>query len=386
MLKSPYPYFGGKFSVAPLIWKRLGDVPNLVLPFFGSGAELWARPHWSVERGMFVGRPARIETVNDRDGFIANFNRALRLAPDALAEWAADPVNETDLHARHKWLVLRRDELEGRLRDDPDYYDVRAAGWWVWGISQWIGSGWCTRIDWQPRPGLGNAGNGVQSPRLSQQLPRLAGGRRVGALRLRQKLPHLGDGGRGAQRVSLRLAQKRPHLGGAGKGAQRVTLRQGGRVEGLRAYFGHLSRRLEGVRVCAGDWSRVVGYSATTMHGLTGIVLDPPYSAAAGRDGELYAVEDLAVAHEVRAWCLEEISDERAGFSGPRYRHPLLRLALCGYEGEHEMPADWDCVAWSTGGGYSNQSVGNENKHRERIWFSPGCLPAEPAAQQLALF
>jgi hypothetical protein len=54
--------------------------------------------------------------------------------------------------------------------------------------------------------------------------------------------------------------------------------------------------------------------------------------------------------------------------------NPNMRIALCGYEEEHEMP-DWDCVAWSTLGGYGNRS-GNQNKHRERIWFSPHCLSA----------
>ena len=52
---------------------------------------------------------------------------------------------------------------------------------------------------------------------------------------------------------------------------------------------------------------------------------------------------------------------------------PLLRIALCGYEGEHNLPGSWECCAWKGGGGYGNQS-GNQNAHRERIWFSPHCL------------
>jgi len=34
MLKSPYPYFGGKSSVASVVWNRFGDVPNYVEPIF----------------------------------------------------------------------------------------------------------------------------------------------------------------------------------------------------------------------------------------------------------------------------------------------------------------------------------------------------------------
>ena len=39
-LRAPFPWFGGKSRVAPLVWDRFGDVPNYVEPFFGSGAVL----------------------------------------------------------------------------------------------------------------------------------------------------------------------------------------------------------------------------------------------------------------------------------------------------------------------------------------------------------
>ena len=35
-LKAPFPYYGGKARIASVIWDALGDVPNLVEPFFGS--------------------------------------------------------------------------------------------------------------------------------------------------------------------------------------------------------------------------------------------------------------------------------------------------------------------------------------------------------------
>jgi hypothetical protein len=47
---------------------------------------------------------------------------------------------------------------------------------------------------------------------------------------------------------------------------------------------------------------------------------------------------------------------------------PKLRIALCGWEGEHTMPASWTQVAWRSKG--SGRSRG-----KERIWFSPHCLP-----------
>ena len=42
-LITPFPYFGGKLPVAELVWLRLGDVPNYIEPFFGTGAVLLNR-------------------------------------------------------------------------------------------------------------------------------------------------------------------------------------------------------------------------------------------------------------------------------------------------------------------------------------------------------
>jgi DNA adenine methylase len=33
--------------------------------------------------------------------------------------------------------------------------------------------------------------------------------------------------------------------------------------------------------------------------------------------------------------------------------NPKLRIALCGYEGEHDMPKSWECVEWKAAGGYA---------------------------------
>ena len=132
-LKAPMVYFGGKRIVAPEVWCRLGDPANYVEPFFGSGAVLLARPY-----------EPKTETVNDLDCHLSNFWRSVKLSPEATAEAADWPVNENDLHARHAWLVVQRDSIRARLEGDPDWHDPRAAGWWVWGINCWIGSGWCS--------------------------------------------------------------------------------------------------------------------------------------------------------------------------------------------------------------------------------------------------
>ena len=135
-LKAPFPYAGGKSRIAAEVWARLGDCPNYVEPFFGSGVVLLARPDAHEWWG-------RIETVNDADGLLANFWRATQQAPADVARWADWPVNECDLHARHSWLVGRKEDVTARLCGDPEWFDAQVAGWWVWGICQWIVSAWC---------------------------------------------------------------------------------------------------------------------------------------------------------------------------------------------------------------------------------------------------
>lgn len=74
------------------------------------------------------------------------------------------------------------------------------------------------------------------------------------------------------------------------------------------------------------------------------------------------------VSDAVREWAIEHGNNKR------------LRIAVCGYEGEHEFPADWQCVAWKAAGGYAAAAGNTENSAKERIWFSPWCERAEDQA------
>lgn len=296
-LKAPFPYFGGKSAVATTIWDAFGDPPNYVEPFAGSLAVLLQRP-----------TPAKIETVNDIDGYVANVWRAIQADPEAVAAYADWPVSEVDLHARHAWLLGQRDRLTERLVADPDYFDAKIAGWWVWGACCWIGAGWC-RGDgpWHVVDGaltnVGDAGQGIH-----------------------RQLPRLGDAGRG-----------------------------------IADYLAELAERLRRVRICCGDWSRICGPTPTTKHGVTAVLLDPPY-ALDGRTPDLYTHE-TDVFEDVRHWAIEHGDD------------PMLRIAFCGYDGP-PMPPNWRVYRWKAPGGYGNQGtgVGRENARREIVWFSPHCL------------
>lgn len=311
-LKAPFPYFGGKSRAASLIWSRLGDVLNYVEPFAGSLAVLLNRPH-----------EPKTETVNDKDGFIANFWRATRSDAQSVARYADWQVNENDMHARHIWLVNQREALTRRLEGDPDYYDAKIAGYWVWGISCWIGGGWCAGVG--PWKSVVDA-DGIPS------------------------LINTGEaGGVNRQRV---------YLSSQGRGVNR-------KLDHLLDYFAILSTRLANVRVCSGDWKRVTGPFVTFKHGLTGVLLDPPYSNDERASG-LYAEDCGDVAADVREWAIANGDNK------------LLRIAVCGYEGEHQFPDTWECVSWHAGGGYDgqNRDKDNRNRERERVWFSPHCLQA----------
>jgi site-specific DNA-adenine methylase len=362
ILKAPFPWFGGKSKIAGLVWSRLGDVDNYIEPFAGSVAALLRRPH-----------APRIETINDLDCYVANFWRATKCDPEAVAEHADNPINEADLHARHRWLVLSDGAAAFRemMRCDPDYYDARIAGWWVWGLCCWIGSGWCDAGQLErnkgTRPFLGegqkvNAKGGEHSPKISEQNG------------IHAKRPVIAqDGGTRGKGVNAGPSDaNRPQLADAfsrGRGVhgndQMETCEQ--RRAWLLDWFGRLRDRLRPVRVCCGDWSRVCSSpSTTTRLGLTGVFLDPPYGALAGRDASIYATDSLTVAAEVCEWCKEY------------GHHRRMRIALCGYAGEgHEEleTLGWDCVHWKAQGGYGNRSEkGKDNAAKERIWFSPHCV------------
>ena len=337
-----FPWFGGKRQIAAEVWRGIGaDVANYVEPFFGSGAVLFLRPG-----------PPSIETINDADGMVANFWRAVQREPEAVAEHADNPVNECDLHARHLWLVGQRERIADELCGNPDYYDAKAAGWWCWGLCCWIGGGWCSgNGPWQSIDGvmtLGDAGQGV-----NRQLPHLGNAGQG----VNRKLPHLGNAGQGVNR-------QRPHLGDAGQD----------RRAWLLAEIRRFADRLRNVRVCCGDWSRVCGVTPTVHQGITGVFLDPPYADTADRDPHLYSTDSLSVAHDVREWAIAHGRDKR------------MRIVLAGYDGEHAMPGDWRVVAWKARGGYGNQGDGNINATRERLWLSPHCLAGNAAHRTRSLF
>lgn len=217
-MKAPFPYFGGKRTIAETVWRAFGRPKQYIEPFCGSAAVLLSAPE-----------PASLEVIGDANGFIANFWRAVVAQADEVARWADYPVSHVDLGARHVWMMGERERVGAELQDPHWPGDAKLAGWWVWGQCAWIGSGWC---DWTGQ------------------------------------VPHVSNAGRGIQATG-----KVPHVSNAGRGDALWT--SGGRT--AMRWLRELADRMERVRVVHGAWDRCLNshYGAE----LTAIFLDPPYKA-----------------------------------------------------------------------------------------------------------
>jgi hypothetical protein len=306
-LQAPFPYFGGKSNACDVVWQALGAVQNYVEPFAGSAAMLLGAPEGK-----------RIETINDADGFVANFWRAIHADPEAVAHYADWPCNEVDLRARNWWLTKQQDELKEKL-GEPHFYDAKIAGWWVWGVCNSIGDNWISGKG----PWTHNGKKWVKRPRSGN-------------------------------------AHSIPHLN-VGRGINRQT--DGERSAFIGSWFWALHERLRDVRVTCGDWSRVVTHPVTVLHGLTGVFFDPPYF----RGAMDYAVGGVGtnLAADVGAWC--------AANGG----NPMLRIVICGHEGEHDalLAHGWSVRKWAARTGYARTEEALANSASETIWCSPHCEP-----------
>lgn len=332
-LKAPFPYFGGKSTVAADVWAALGQPRHYIEPFFGSGAVLLSRQSYDPDR--------HVETVCDKDGFIANVWRGIQFAPDEVARWCDWPVNHADLNARRKNLIRNEGYLLKNLIKDPEWCDPKLAGYWIWAASCWIGSG-LTKKDASPY--LNGANQGVHVG----QIPHLTVNKGV----------HVGQ----IPLIKPCKAGQRPIIH-----PSRGHALQSARSQHIYDWLNTLSVRLRHVRVVCGDWTRVCGGNWQDEIGEVGIFFDPPYCAK-GRS-MVYHHDSSNVAAEVNTWCLA------------RGAKPTYRIVLAGY-GEHQnlLSHGWTAKAWKAAGGYGNRA-GNQNRHKETLYMSPYCLN-----KQISLF
>lgn len=331
MLTSPFPYYGAKSRWASDIWERFGRPDVYAEPFAGSLAVLLRCPH-----------PARREVVCDLDGMIANFWRALQADPEAVARHADYPTIHQDLTARHRWLVRWAAEHSERLSADPRYFDAEAAGWWVWGISLWIGGGWC-------------ADASVKRPRVNDDL----GGR--GVSKQREKRPIAKPAGVGVSKQRKQIPNVHRDLGGTG-----ITRQGKVRRCELIPWFEDLAQRLSRAVVLNRDWSSAVTRTVLAYDRPCGrnsklnrcILLDPPYRMER-RKATLYASDMDGTSEQAAVdsfrWAVEH---------GDEYR-----IAYCAHEGDFDVPDGWDALTRAL-----PVHGQNSDRARDMVMFSPACV------------
>lgn len=310
-MKAPFPYFGGKSSIAADVWSALGDPAHYIEPFFGSGAVLLNRPNYVNQT----------ETICDADGYVANVWRALQVDPDAVAKVCDRPVNHADLIARKKRLIAEGGSLLERLCADDSYFDATLAGYWIWAASCWIGTG-------------------MLCP---------------------NQIPHLTDAGNG-----VHAKGQRPHIGDAGN--ESLDVREPYNTN-LWVWFRQLSERLRNVRVVCGDWTRVCGGNWQDNIGVCGIFLDPPYGTAATRDEHIYHADSQTVAADVQAWCRERGRNPNYRIVLAGYFEEHESLIADGWTVQK-----WSAQGGYAKTATREETNGKINRHREALFFSPHCL------------
>lgn len=149
-----------------------------------------------------------------------------------------------------------------------------------------------------------------------------------------------------------------PHLSTAGQGIHGLKF-------SILEQYQAIAERLKRVRIVTGDWQKVCTPSVTyknyglSKDGITFVFLDPPYNME--NRTKVYKVESN-VFKEVNDWCIAH------------QIHPDLKIAVCGYQGDYDLP-DWEQLEWKTNGGFSSlgDNQGKINSKKECIWFSPSC-------------
>ena len=133
----------------------------------------------------------------------------------------------------------------------------------------------------------------------------------------------------------------------------------------LRDWAYALRDRLACVVLHARDWRKFNSDTLIGEDGFTGILLDPPYLTDRRIESRLYDHDSGQVAHEVAEWAIK--TERRHGGK--------VRIVLCGYAGDYDMPPDWRCEVWGKGGGRTY-----DKRQQDAIWTSPGCIQGKQLA------
>lgn len=360
--KLPAPFFGNKQLGAPLAWLLLdgdGEAKAYTEPFAGSCAML-----------LYRGKVLRPETVNDIDGMIMNFFRAVRLDPEGVARAALEqPVSEVDLHAWHHVMNRERRNLQARMSADPDYCQVRLAGAWLNGQCTWVAGNfgthqgpWVVGADDEgvpvmcSRTGKGEEAHGTQDTQERGMLI---------------SVPHIGDDGSG-------IWAQVPHIGNDGRGIRaKIPHPHPDRLSWVVSTLRRIQSRIFDVRFLCGDWQRVIStdhiQTRVTPHAF---FLDPPYDSGAQADaaaGTHYITDEDGGSSIGAAGShvhLSKAAREWAAGVGHKDTH---RIVICGRGAEHDelLAMGWRKYNWKARKGLN--STGSGAHGTEMMWASPHC-------------
>ena len=278
MPRQLFPYIGGKYTIAPEINRRFGAIDTRIDAFTGSSS-------W-----ILASEPAKYEIVNDLDGYVVNYLRAVKYAPEEVARHLDFPRAELELIAYHHYTRDRLPELVARLGGDPDYYDPILAARWAYVMAYKLDPSLQKPGGWLVRDG------------------RLMYARGEGRIRGSMTTTH---------RVLARLVKER-----------RVS-----------EYVAALSERLRGVQVWWNDFEVVVEKADRSEFGVVGILLDPPYPRHL-RDYD-YDTDDADIWNRAARWAVANGDN------------PKLRIAICGYndaDSDALFPHSWRRFVWRRSG------------------------------------
>jgi DNA adenine methylase len=278
MPRQLFPYIGGKYAVAPEINRRFGAIDTRIDAFTGSSSWILASP------------PTKYEIVNDLDGYVVNYLRAIKYAPEEVARHLDFPRAELELIAHHHYTRDKLPELVSRLGGDPEYYDPTLAARWAYVMAYKLDPSLAKPGGWLTRDGL--------------------------------LVYERGDGRiRGSMTATPRLL------------ARLVKERR------VSEYVAALAERLRGVQVFWNDFEVVVEKARRPELGIVGILLDPPYPRHL-RDFA-YDADGADVWHRAARWAVANGDN------------PKLRIAVCGYNdagSDALFPPDWARFVWNRSG------------------------------------
>ena len=385
-------YFGGKSRWIDTVWQRIGKVGVWSEPCMGTAVMTLNNPE-----------PAPREVCCDLNAFVANFYRAVRGDYEQAAYWADWPTNHHDLTARHRWLLRWGAENAERVSEDAEWFDAKAAGFWVWGQSSWIGHGWCDGTGWEQRPLIDHksGGRGVNMQRVHMPVddkrPKVpdGGGSGVSAQRDRvpgDQIPHISDQV-GASGVSMQRDQI-PRDGmprmptksdGQGVAQQRATgpfdFETDGVLDGsrLRPWFRAIAERLARVIILNRSWESaltpsVLQQTPSSPKPSVGVFLDPPYRTTRADGSKKRSIGlyqgDKTGASDALAKATYEWATEGRNKAGERYADKY-RIAYCMHEGDFPIPPGWTFEVM----GFSGHRDPEKKKELDCVMFSPACVP-----------